>query len=127
MTTPTNTETPLTADKTEPSVLRVGSKIRFAEDDQPYTIRAASRRYGICTRPFVEQDREDFEYDSDDTPPVYTIIDWDKMVRGRHNLILNPFKFETDHGCLECLAALEAGECELSQRTGGSVPLVLSE
>lgn len=111
----------------EPMVLRVGSRIKFAEDEQPFTIRAASRRWGVCTRPFVEQDREDFEYDGDDAPPVYTIIDWDNMVRGRHNLILNPFKFDTEHGCLECLAALEAGECELSGRTGGTVPLVLSE
>ena len=111
----------------EPIVLRVGSKIRFAEDSLPYTIRATSRRYGVCTRPFTEQDREDFEYDGDDAPPVYTIIDWDNMVRGRHNLVLNPFKFETDEGCLECLAAIEAEECELSGRTGGTVPLVLSE
>ncbi len=111
----------------ETVVMRVGSQIKFAEDEQPYTIRAASRRYGICTRPFVEQDREDFEYDGSDEPPVYTIIDWDEMVRGRHNLIFNPFDFESERGCVECLAALEAGECELSQRAGGRVPLVLSE
>ena len=119
-------EQPATA-KTQPIVLCVGYQIRFAEDDQQYTIRAASRRYGICTRTFVEQDREHFEYDGDYTPPVYTIIDWDNMVRGRHDLVLNPFKFDTDYGCLECLAALETGECELSGRTGGTVPLVLSE
>lgn len=75
----------------------------------------------------MEQDREDFEYDGSDEPPVYTIIDLDEMVRGRHNLIFNPFDFESERGCVECLAALESGECELSQRTGGRVPLVLSE
>ncbi len=121
------TEPEQTGHRIAPVVLRVGSTIRFAEDDAPYTIRATSKRYGVCVRQMNDKDREDFEYEGDDSPPIYTIIDWQQMERGSHNLVFNPFDFETEEGCQECIKAMEEGTCEFSRRSGRTIPLVLSE
>ena len=100
----------------EPLVLKAGATIRFAEERKPYTIRAMSERFAICTRPIRHRGEKTV---------LYSIIDVQEQERGPNNLVFNMYDYSTDAGCQESLAALDAGEIELSRRR--SVPLILSE
>ena len=88
---------------TEPTI-RVGAKIRFFGEKRPYTIRAANRRFAVCTKPFNLK-----------RTVLYTVIDIEQGVRGTENLVFG-FGAETDQQCEEMLARLAAGETEVSHR-----------
>lgn len=73
----------------------VGSKIWFAEEKRPYTVRARSERYLVCTKPFAAQ-----------KTTIYTIVDMQENVRGTENLIFSS-GFETQQQCEEAIDRLE--------------------
>lgn len=56
--------------------LRVGDRVRFAEESQRYVVRAVTRagRFAICTKPFNLRNTV-----------LYTVIDFERGVRGRDN------------------------------------------
>lgn len=88
-----------------PSNITVGSRIKFASEGQRYTVQARSERYAICTKPFNAR-----------RTVLYTIIDFQRGVRGRDNLIFGR-GYETREACEENLAEMTpSGTVEVSWR-----------
>lgn len=85
--------------------LQVGDKIYFAGKKYPFTVRAASGKWAIATKPFNVQHTV-----------LYTIIDQEKGIRGRHNMIFNCFDFVNTGGCRLCLWHLLREQLEISHR-----------
>jgi hypothetical protein len=82
----------------------VGDLIKFASERQRYRVRAANKRYAICTKPMNAL-----------KTTIYTIVDFEQNIRGRENLIFG-MGFETDEQCEAALMRLAAGETEVSHR-----------
>jgi len=91
--------------------IKVDTKIKFLEEKQRYTVRCCNDRYAICTKPFNCK-----------KTVLYTIIDFQKNIRGTENLIFC-MGFETDEQCKEALERLTKGESEVSYRN--RVPLII--
>lgn len=81
-----------------------GQKIKFKSEKQRYTVRATSKRYAICTKPFNAK-----------KTVLYCIIDQWRNVRGPENLIFG-MGAETDEQCYEMLIRLMDNESEVSHR-----------
>jgi len=81
-----------------------GDKIKFAGEQQRYTVRACDNRFAVCTKPFNLMGTV-----------LYTIVDLFQGVRGTENLIFCA-GFETDEQCQQALARLVTGETEVSRR-----------
>lgn len=81
-----------------------GQKVKFKSEKQRYTVRVASKRYAICTKPFNAQ-----------KTVLYCIIDQWLDIRGPENLVFG-MGAETDEQCLEMLVRLLDGESEVSHR-----------
>jgi hypothetical protein len=82
----------------------VGTKIKFAEEKQRYTLRASNVAFAICTKPMNAL-----------KTVLYTIIDWNNDIRGAENLIFS-LGAETDDECKQMLERLTQGETEVSSR-----------
>ncbi|WP_368679930.1 hypothetical protein R1X32_00825 (plasmid) [Rhodococcus opacus] len=97
-----------TGSPTIPIPLDVGGRIRFGlEPRRPYTVRARSEHFVVCTR------HRDFATTGEF---VYTVIDWRNGIRGPINVIGGSADVSTDERCRELLADLEAGRWEISHR-----------
>ena len=105
----------------------VDEHVTFDEEPgRPYTVQAISERYAILTRPMTQEDADAEEWEGDIAGNVvYSIMDSHTMTRSKNNLVLNYFEYKTRSGCEESLAALDAGEIELSRRR--EIPVVLCE
>lgn len=86
--------------------LAVGSKIWFAEEVRPYTIRCRDSRYLICSKPFNPK-----------RTVLYCIVDLLSKWRAPENLIFSR-DVVTDAECKELLWRLKSGETALSRRKG---------
>ena len=84
--------------------MKVGDKIKFAEEKRPYRIRALGKRYAVCTKPFNPK-----------RTVLYTIVDFVDKIRGTENLIFG-FGAETDEQCNNMLERLEKGSTKVSHR-----------
>lgn len=93
--------------------ISVGSKIRFPEEKQAYTVQASGPRYAVCTKPFNPK-----------RTVLYTVLDFKENVRGTENLVFG-MGAETRGLCEEMLARLESGETEVSHRN--RIPLSIGE
>ena len=82
----------------------VGARVWFAGEKKPYKVRARNERYLICTKPFNPK-----------RTVLYTIVDLERRVRGRDNMIFG-MGYETDEDIAETMAALAAGDVEVSYR-----------
>lgn len=82
--------------------LKVGDKVKFESDRCRYTVMSASKRYAICTRRFMKT-------------VMFTIIDFDKQIRGVDNLLFG-MVYETKEQCDYNLDMLVNGEMEISKR-----------
>ena len=93
--------------------LAVGDKIKFASEAQRYTVQARSNRYAICTKPFNAR-----------RTVIYTIIDFERGVRGRDNLIFGR-GYETRAECEANLAEMLRDECpvQVSHRHFGPLDI----
>ena len=91
--------------------IRVGTKIKFLEEVQRYTVQAITDRYAVCTKPFNCR-----------KTVLYTIIDVQEKIRGPENLIFC-MGFETKKQCQEALERLIKSESEISYRN--RIPLVI--
>lgn len=96
----------------ETTKLPKGTKVKFAEEKQSYTVRASNIAFAICIKPFNAK-----------KTVLYTIIDWFNNVRGAENLIFGEGA-ETDKECEEMLERLTQGETEVSSRN--QIPLVIT-
>ena len=100
-----------------------GTQITFAlEPEDPYTVRCASPRYAILTRPFTSGDVETFGLTAEDCKDcmgrhmIYSIVDAEQKIRGKNHFVFNHYEYETDEGCQQCLEDMISGECEISRR-----------
>lgn len=75
--------------------LRVGDKIKFISEKQRYTIKAKSDRFLICTKPFNPK-----------KTVLYTIVDLERLVRGRDNLVFTHYDYRNQDGIDRCLKDL---------------------
>jgi hypothetical protein len=91
------------------SILPVGSKVKFIEEQQSYTVQASNIAFSVCTKPFNCR-----------KTVLYTIIDWIKNIRGTESLVFG-FGAETRDQCCEMLQRLTDGETEVSYRN--NIPL----
>lgn len=83
--------------------IKVGDKIKFKSEKQRYTVRAISRKFAICTKPFNA--RKTY---------LYSIIDFKNKLRGRDNY--GCYGYETDEQCQEPIKKWDKGEIEHSSR-----------
>lgn len=74
--------------------VKVGDRVKFAEEKQAYTVQARDARYLVCSKPFNPR-----------RTVLYTIIDLEEEVRGPENLIFG-MGAETREQCEEMLARL---------------------
>ena len=94
--------------------LNKGDKVKFRSERHKYTIKAVSRNFAICTKPFNA--RKTY---------LYTIIDIAEGMRGPENLIFNCTDLDTERGCREMMLRLRKGKTELSHRN--SIPLDIEQ
>jgi len=78
----------------------VGDRIWFVEERRPYTVRARSDRYLVCTKPFAARNTV-----------IYTVVDLQEKVRGTENLIFGAGA-ESDEDCRQMVDRLEGRGCE---------------
>lgn len=74
-----------------------GTKIKFFNEKQSYTVQALSERFTICTKPLNIH-----------KTVLYTIIDWEDQRRGPEDLVFG-MGAETREQCLEMLVRLLDG------------------
>ncbi|MGW4336750.1 hypothetical protein ACWEK5_28675 [Rhodococcus koreensis] len=102
-----------TGSPTTPIALAPGDRIRFGiEPRRPYTVRALSENFVVCTR------HRDFATQGEF---VCTVIDWRSGIRGPVTVIGHSMDMSTDQQCRDLLDDLEAGRWEISHRN--RVPL----
>jgi len=81
-----------------------GDLIKFASERVRYRVMAANERYAVCTKLMNALHTT-----------IYTIVDLQRDVRGRENLIFG-MGFETQEQCDAALERLASGETEVSYR-----------
>lgn len=81
-----------------------GQKIKFKSEKQCYTVRCASNRFAVCTKPFNAR-----------KTVLYCIIDQWTDLRGPENLVFG-MGAETDEQCFEMLVRLLDGQSDVSHR-----------
>ena len=105
-----------TGSPTPPIPLDVGDRVRFGlEPRRPYTVRALSEHFVVCTRPRDFATTGEF---------VYTVIDWRNGIRGPINVIGQSVDVSTDERCRDLLDDLEAGRWEISHRNRVQLDIV---
>ena len=82
----------------------VGSKIKFPNEKQKYTVISSNRFFSVCTKPFNAQ-----------KTVLYTVIDWYNQLRGAEDLVFG-MGAETKEDCDSMLERLTMGESDISSR-----------
>lgn len=97
--------------------LNKGDKVWFGNDKKPFTVRACNNRFAICTQPFnfVPQ------------TVCYTIVDFERNVRGVDNYVFSIYDYYSDEDCDEALQALINGEMEVSYKNNKYVQLDITK
>ena len=76
--------------------LKVGDKIKFEANKRKFVVKAKSDRFLICTKPF------NLEH-----TVLYTIVDLERLVRGRDNLVFGVYDYAVQDDINNCLEQLE--------------------
>lgn len=87
--------------------LKVGDRLRFAEEKQAYTVKAVCPhgRFAACTKPFNLR-----------RTVLYTMLDLQSEVRGVDNSIGNSLGYETTADCEDAVAQFCSGRFTFSGR-----------
>lgn len=93
--------------------IKENDRIWFAAEKKPYRVRAANDRFVICTKP----------YNFMPETVLYTIIDFERNVRGMDNMVFPIYDYYHDEDCHNALNALISGEMEVSHRNSKKIPL----
>lgn len=86
--------------------LKVGQRVLFSGMKKYMKVRAASDRFAICTMPY------NFRKET----VIYTIVDYERNVRGMDNMVFGSHDYYSDEDCQAALKELESGELEVSGR-----------
>lgn len=98
--------------------LRPGHRVKFTRDRKWWTVREADTRYVILTR------QADFRPRGES---FYTIIDWDRGIRGPCNLIGQGWEVDEPDGCASLLRALNRTKYSTDPVTGDwEIPVEIS-
>jgi len=81
-----------------------GTKVKFAEEKQMYTVMASNIKFLVCTKPYNPK-----------KTVLYTIVDLDEKIRGTEDLVFSAGA-ETKQQCEEMLERLTKGESGISER-----------
>lgn len=85
-------------------ILPIGTKLKFADEKQRYTVRASNAAYTILTKPFNARNTV-----------LYCIVDFHQNVRGPEDLVFGAGA-ETDEEIVDMLERLTTGDSEISHR-----------
>jgi hypothetical protein len=92
--------------KTNKFEIHKGDSIWFEVNKKPFRVRECNDRFAICTQPFNFKPKT----------VIYTIIDFDRNVRGEDNLIFSVYDYYSDEDCKNAMEDLMKGEIEVSYK-----------
>ena len=92
--------------KTNKFDLNKGDSVWFSTSKKSFKVRECNDRFAICTQPFNLQPKT----------VIYTIIDFDRYVRGEDNLIFTVYDYYSDEDCKQAMEDLMSGEIEVSYK-----------
>lgn len=92
--------------KTNKFELNKGDRVWFSTSKKSFKVRECNDRFAICTQPFNLQPKT----------VLYTIIDFDRDVRGEDNLIFTVYDYYSDEDCKRAMEDLMSGEIEVSYK-----------
>jgi hypothetical protein len=99
--------------------LNVGDRVKFDGDRRWWDVRAADDRYVILTRQAAFQPAG---------IPVYTIVDWERDLRGPCNRLKNGWDMEDPDGPEKLLTALNSTGVDRVEVSGRrNTPVVFGE
>lgn len=99
--------------KTNKFELNKGDSVWFSSSKKSFKVRECNDRFAICTQPFNL-----IPY-----TVVYSIIDFDRNVRGLDNLVFSVYDYYTDEDCKQAMEDLMSGELEVSFKNKKHVEL----
>jgi hypothetical protein len=92
--------------KTNKFKLNKDDRVWFSSNKKSFKVRECNDRFAICTQPFNLQPKT----------VLYTIIDFDRNVRGEDNLIFSVYDYYSDEDCKQAMEDLISGEIEVSYK-----------
>jgi hypothetical protein len=92
--------------KTNKFKLNKDDRVWFSSNKKSFKVRECNDRFAICTQPFNLQPKT----------VLYTIIDFDRNVRGEDNLIFSVYDYYSDEDCKQAMEDLIGGEIEVSYK-----------
>jgi hypothetical protein len=113
------------------SGIKVNDFITFSEEKLPYMVKAVKGKFAICTRKLDKKEDDNLlqykvdmdayctkkqAFDDLKNEVVYTIIDFERMKRGRNDFIFNPYDYKDQEDIDKCMLNLLSGKCKLSKR-----------
>lgn len=99
--------------KTNKLKLNKDDRVWFSSNKKSFKVRECNDRFAICTQPFNLQPKT----------VLYTIIDFDRNVRGEDNLIFTVYDYYSDEDCKQAMEDLIGGEIEVSYKTNKNTKL----
>lgn len=90
-----------------------GDSIWFAAGNKPFRVRECNERFAICTQPYNFRPKT----------VIYTIIDFERNVRGMDNLIFTVYDYYLDEDCKLAMEDLLHGDLEVSWKSSKNVAL----
>ncbi len=87
--------------KTNKLKLNKDDRVWFSSNKKSFKVRECNDRFAICTQPKTV---------------LYTIIDFDRNVRGEDNLIFSVYDYYSDEDCKQAMEDLISGEIEVSYK-----------
>lgn len=99
--------------KTNKLKLNKDDRVWFSSNKKSFKVRECNDRFAICTQPFNLQPKT----------VLYTIIDFDRNVRGEDNLIFSVYDYYSDEDCKQAMEDLINGEIEVSYKRNKNTKL----
>ena len=90
-----------------------GQKAWFSDGKKSFKVREANERFAICTQP----------YNFKPNTVIYTIIDFEREIRGEDNMVIGIHDYYSDDDCTDAMKELLSGELEVSSRSYKHVSL----
>ena len=93
--------------------LNKGDTVWFSTNKKSFRIRECNDKFAICTQPF----------NLIPNTVIYSIIDFDRCVRGQDNFVFGVYDYYLDEDCKQAMEDLMNGEMEVSHKNNKSVSL----